>query len=108
MNSWSPLGVQGIEEKRNLPLGGELRGHLEGLFCTVSPVPKYTLRVASELTPPPRVGYAFLQYLALQGGPRNSPVWATLTQNGQKALKKGVTPQINGADPLLSQKNRRR
>ena len=24
-----PIGVQGIEEKCNLPIGGELRGHLE-------------------------------------------------------------------------------
>ena len=28
-----PLGVQDIEEKRNLPLGGELRGHPEGVLC---------------------------------------------------------------------------
>ena len=34
VNSWGPLGVQGIEDKRNLPLGGELRGHLEGLVFT--------------------------------------------------------------------------
>ena len=27
-----------------------------------------------------------------EGGYSNSPVWATLAQNGQKALKKGVTP----------------
>ena len=27
-----PLGAQGIQEKLNLPLGGELRGHPEGVF----------------------------------------------------------------------------
>ena len=34
VHSWGTLGVQGIEEKRNLPLGGEPRGHPESLFCT--------------------------------------------------------------------------
>ena len=29
-----PLGVQGIDETRTLLSGGELSGHLEGLFCT--------------------------------------------------------------------------
>ena len=43
---------------------------------------------------PPRVGYAFFQYLALQECPRNAPVWATLAQNGQKTLKKGVPPVL--------------
>ena len=28
--------MQGIEEKRNLPSRGELRGHLEGLFCSAA------------------------------------------------------------------------
>ena len=46
------------------------------------------------LSSPPRVGYIFLQYLALQGGSRNSPVWATLAQNGQKVLKKGAPPVL--------------
>ena len=33
VNSWGTLGVQCIEEKRNLPLGGgELRGHPEAVF----------------------------------------------------------------------------
>ena len=43
---------------------------------------------------PQRAGYAFLQYLTLQGRSRNSPVWATLAQNGQKVLKNGVPPVL--------------
>ena len=43
------LGVQGIEEKRNLPSGGAT--WMVYFVRTVSPVHKYTLRVASELTP---------------------------------------------------------
>ena len=107
MNSQGPLGVQGIEEKRNPPSEGELRGHLEGLFfTTVSLVHKYTLRAASELTPP-RVGYAFLQYLALQEGPGKSTVWATLAHNSQKVLKKVFDHfQIYpGQSPRLSPKS---
>ena len=76
---------------------------------TVSLVHKYSLLAASELTPPPRVGYAFLQYFALQGCPRNSLGWATLAQNGQKVLKKGVPPcfdqffsKIPGSQTMLS------
>ena len=59
--------------------------------------------------PPPRVGYAFLQYFTLQGCSRNSPVWATVAQNGQKVLKKGVPPvltsffsKIPGSQTMLS------
>ena len=32
VNSWPPIGVQGVEEKCNLLMGGELRDHLEGVF----------------------------------------------------------------------------
>ena len=45
-------------------------------------------------SPPPRVGYAFLQYLALHGGPRNSLVCATWAQTGQNVLQKGVPPDL--------------
>ena len=91
MNSWSPLGVQGIEEKRNLPSGVSSEATWRVYFVrTVSPVPKYTLRVASELTPS-RVCYAFLQYLVLQGGlgihrfGHFGPKW-------RKSAQKGGTP----------------
>ena len=49
MKSWGPLGVQGIEEKRNLPLGGELRGHPEGVFCRSGGGPQITMQ--QRLTP---------------------------------------------------------
>ena len=84
------LGVQGIGEKRNLPSGGELTGHLEGVFCT------YCVSCAqidppggSELTPRGQVTL-FFNTLHSKGAPGNSPVWATFAQNGQKVLKKGA------------------
>ena len=101
MNFWGTLVVQGIEEMRNLPSGGELRGRLEGVFGHQK---HSTYKIDSPgglWAHPPMVGYAFLQYLALQGGPRNSPVWTTLAQNGQKALKRGVTPLQIRATLLL-------
>ena len=89
MNSQGPLGVQGTEEKRNLPSGGELRGHLEGVFGHQRHSTRKIDPPGGLLAHPLRAGYAFLQYLALQGCPGSSPVWANLAQNGQKVLNKG-------------------
>ena len=83
-----------LKKSVTYPRGGELRGHLEGLFGT------YCVSSAQIHPPgglwahPLRVGYAFLQYIALQGCHWSSPVWDTLTQNGQKVLKKGVPPVL--------------
>ena len=90
MNSWSPLGAQGIEEKRNL---GELRGNLEGLFCTYCVSSAQIHPPVGLLAHPQRVGCAFIQYVRSKDS-RNSQVWPILAQNGQKVLKKGVPPVL--------------
>ena len=98
----APLECQVLKKSVTYPRGGgELRGHPEGLFCTYC-----VSSVASELTPPPRAGYAFLQYLALQGCPGNSPVWATLAQNGP--LFGQFFSKIPGSHPTPSPKSEKK
>ena len=60
MNSKGTLGVQGIEDKRNLPSGGVSSDAPSRVYFvrTVSLVPKYTLQVASELTPEGRLRFS--------------------------------------------------
>ena len=64
-------------------------------------MPKYTLRVASELTPLPRVGYAFLQYLALQGALRIHR-FGPLGPKWPKSAQKGSTPCFPHFSPIFS------
>ena len=87
-----PLGVQGIEEKRYLSLGGVSSEATWRVYFvrTGSLVHKYTLRVASEFTPPPRVGYAFLQYLALQGATGIHRFGPLLPKMTKKRSKRGT------------------
>ena len=89
MNFQGTLGVQGVEEKRNLPLGVSSEATWSIYFVrTVSIVPKYILRVASELTHTPK---GRLRFSSTPCAPRGLQDFTGLGHFGPKwsALKKG-------------------